>query len=70
MAETNAKPQLLPFEGGRRPLVTEADRTRPIWEVFADLAEQIPAEELDKLPGDASQNLDHYLYGSPKKAAK
>lgn len=32
-------------------------------ECFKDL----PTEVLDKLPEDASANLDHYLYGAPKK---
>lgn len=27
----------------------------------------VPAEELEELPSDASENLDHYLYGVPKK---
>jgi hypothetical protein len=27
----------------------------------------VPAEELADLPADASENLDHYLYGAPKK---
>lgn len=27
----------------------------------------VPDEALDELPADASKNLDHYLYGAPKK---
>lgn len=27
----------------------------------------VPDEVLDELPEDASENLDHYLYGAPKK---
>lgn len=27
----------------------------------------VPPEVMDKLPEDASLNLDHYLYGAPKK---
>ena len=27
----------------------------------------VPAEELEELPSDASENLDHYLYGVTKK---
>lgn len=38
---------------------------------LADLAKEIttkiPAKELHKLPKDAALNLDHYLYGAPKK---
>jgi hypothetical protein len=44
------------------------DRTaRPIEEVLGDLAKEIPLEEWDKLPNDLNDNLDHYLYGAPKK---
>ncbi len=27
----------------------------------------VPSEVMDKLPEDASLNLDYYLYGAPKK---
>jgi len=40
---------------------------RPIWEEIIEIAERIPEEELDKLPRDLSANLDHYLYGAPKR---
>jgi hypothetical protein len=39
----------------------------PIWEVVARIGESIPLEELEHLPRDVSRNLDHYLYGAPKK---
>ena len=32
-----------------------------------ELAQKIPEEELAKLPADGSIQLDHYLYGHPKK---
>ena len=28
---------------------------------------RVPDEVLDELPSDASENLDHYLYGAPKR---
>jgi len=28
----------------------------------------LSAETLEKLPKDGAENLDHYLYGAPKKA--
>ena len=31
-------------------------------------AENIPQEALDEFPADYSENLDHYLYGMPKKS--
>ena len=29
----------------------------------------VPADELEELPADASENLDHFLYGAPKRRA-
>lgn len=40
---------------------------RPIEELLSDLAKKIPQEEWKKLPDDLNDNLDHYLYGVPKK---
>jgi hypothetical protein len=31
---------------------------------------KVPAEEWRKLPEDFNENLDHYLYGSPKKLTR
>ena len=40
---------------------------RPIEDILEELAREIPQEEWDKLPCDLNDNLDHYLYGIPKK---
>jgi antitoxin component of MazEF toxin-antitoxin module len=40
---------------------------RPIWEEIVDLVKDIPPEELDKPPVDGAAQLDHYLYGAPKR---
>lgn len=32
------------------------------------LANAVPSEEWAKVPSDLNDNLDHYLYGSPKKS--
>ncbi|RPI64667.1 MAG: hypothetical protein EHM48_00370 [Planctomycetaceae bacterium] len=31
------------------------------------MGQSVPIEEWKKLPADLNKNLDHYLYGSPKK---
>lgn len=33
----------------------------------AELGKRVPDEEWSRLPADLLDNLDHYLYGSPKK---
>jgi hypothetical protein len=46
------------------PLDTSAPS---IEEKLAVLAADVPNEEWDKLPKDLSANIDHYLYGTPKR---
>jgi hypothetical protein len=43
------------------------ETARPIEEILIELANEIPAEEWKKLPEDLTDNLDHYLYGGPKR---
>ena len=42
-------------------------QAKPIWEVFGEIAASIPDEEMRKIPPDASANVDHYLYGAPRR---
>ncbi len=39
----------------------------PIEDVLSDLASRVPEGEWRKLPADLTDNLDHYLYGTPKR---
>lgn len=41
--------------------------TRPITEVLAEIAARVSSEEVDRLPADFTDQLDHYIYGSPKR---
>jgi hypothetical protein len=41
----------------------------PIWERFIEASREIPDEELDRLPADLATQVDHYLYGTPKRPA-
>jgi Arc/MetJ-type ribon-helix-helix transcriptional regulator len=53
-----------------RPVTSEAEVTpkyKPIWEVAEDIRKSIPIEEWEKLPADGAEQLDHYLYGTPKR---
>jgi hypothetical protein len=45
---------------------TDADR-RSIWEVVDEINAGLPADTWENVPTDGSTNLDHYLYGAPKK---
>lgn len=52
-----------------QPAVEAAfDRTaRPIEDILEELASEVPQSAWDRLPGDLTDNLDHYLYGTPKR---
>lgn len=39
---------------------------QPIEEIIEEIVREVPDEEWDKLPSDLTDNLDHYLYGTPK----
>jgi len=53
--------QVLEFVENLKP------QKRTPWQIWQEQLKDIPEEELDKIPTDASVNLDHYLYGAPKK---
>lgn len=40
---------------------------RPIWEVIEEISSQAPMAAWDDVPTDGSINVDHYLYGAPKR---
>lgn len=39
----------------------------PIWQLAAEVAGQVSDEDWAKVPRDLAINVDHYLYGTPKK---
>lgn len=40
---------------------------KPIGEILGELAKQVDPKEWQKLPNDVNENLDYYLYGTPKR---
>jgi predicted DNA-binding antitoxin AbrB/MazE fold protein len=57
----------LPFKEHEKVNVTVEQARPPIWERIAALTADAPPEELAKLPIDGASQLDHYLYGTPKR---
>jgi hypothetical protein len=41
--------------------------SRPIWEVILDNMKDVPPEDLALLPKDGASQIDHYVYGHPKR---
>jgi Arc/MetJ-type ribon-helix-helix transcriptional regulator len=42
-------------------------RRKPIWERAEEIRRGVPDEEWAKLPTDGAEQLDHYIYGSPRR---
>jgi len=41
--------------------------SRPIWDVIGDSMKGVPPEDLALLPQDGASQIDHYVYGVPKR---
>lgn len=46
----------------------EEPQKKSLFEKIEERVSKLSKETLEKLPTDGAENLDHYLYGSPKKA--
>jgi hypothetical protein len=43
------------------------EASKPIWEIFEEASRDIPDEVLARLPTDLAAQVDHYVYGLPKR---
>ena len=44
-----------------------AETIKPFWQKALEASQRIPDEELERLPADLAANIDHYIYGTPKR---
>jgi len=49
------------------PVASPQEAPKPIWELFEEASRNIPEEELARLPTDLAAQVDHYIYGTPKR---
>src|SRR5690348_1552316 len=47
---------------------TGASSRKPIWMRAVEAGAALPVEERARIPRDGSVNVDHYVYGLPKRA--
>lgn len=63
----------LATQSGPMPVTTDQadqnDDDRPIWEVIVEDMKDVPAADLAALPKDGASQIDHYVYGLPKREA-
>jgi hypothetical protein len=55
--EMSPSPHEVPISGSQRR----------IWEVIAENMKDVPAEDFAALPKDGLNQIDHYVYGVPKR---
>jgi hypothetical protein len=65
MANSTGKSEEVAKSGGRLPGASR--KTPPIAQIARRLGRAIPTEELRLLPKDLSDQIDHYVYGTPKR---
>src|SRR5260370_37295621 len=58
-----AEPQ--PSDGARK--AADAGGAMTAWKRVLDIMGRVPDEVFDQMPADSSQQLDHYIYGPPKR---
>jgi len=49
------------------PAASPQEAPKPIWEIFEEASRDIPDEVLARLPTDLAAQVDHYVYGLPKR---
>jgi plasmid stability protein len=57
-------------EYARRVLTDDLALVSPqpeAWEMIVENMKQVPAEDLAELPRDGASQIDHYVYGLPKR---
>ncbi len=57
----------LPLEEHEKVSVTVEPARPPIWVRLAARAAETPREEVIRLPPDGAAQIDHYLYGHPRR---
>jgi hypothetical protein len=64
----NSREPLTPVSAaGHLTPPTVAPQRKPIWKRAVEAGMALPAEERARIPRDGSVNLDHYVYGLPKR---
>jgi len=68
------KMQILPLEKQQIVLEfvvsieeTEKPKKQSLLDKLEAISKRVPNEVWEKLPVDGAENIDHYLYGAPKK---
>ena len=65
------KMQVLPIEEQQKVVefvnLLSKPKKQTLLEKLAVISSRVPDEVWEKIPADGAENIDHYLYGSPKR---
>ena len=50
-----------------QPAAGQPSAAVPAWKQVLDNMKDVPDEDFDRMPSDCSEQLDHYIYGTPKR---
>lgn len=67
LEEPAALPEGAAVELTLLPPAPDGRAERPIEEIIDEIFADVPESEWEKLPADLSDQLDHYVYGTPKQ---
>jgi hypothetical protein len=59
--------ELASTEASQPAAAGEPPAAVPAWKQVLDNMKDLPDEEFDRMPADSSEQLDHYIYGTPKR---
>jgi putative addiction module CopG family antidote len=48
-------------------LLQQRETEEPAWQRVLEIMNDVPDEIFNRIPADSSAQLDHYLYGTPKR---
>jgi putative addiction module CopG family antidote len=61
------KEEAEPQPGDAEKIADAGGADVPAWKRVLDIMGKVPGEVFDRMPADSSQQLDHYIYGTPKR---
>ena len=51
----------------REELIKRRGDDKPVWQMILEIMSDVPHDDLNRLPTDASEEHDHYIYDTPKR---
>ena len=70
MSNITDERELLSGESRSGLTLTPQQQCAPVWEWLDEVLGPVPPEEMDRVPYDAAEHLDAYLYGTPKEGTE